>query len=70
MEELYIQDFGRERIVKIVGWNKEDVMLEDLFTECRYALNWDNFNKYHKKLEYNPQSDEYTGVDLDRILKD
>jgi len=65
MEELYIQQFGKERIVLVSGWSEEDARVEDISTGLVYAINWDLFFKCHKKLGvFKCNVDGYLGSNL------
>lgn len=69
MEELYRQTFGKKRIVAVVGWNENDVLLDDLKSELKYAINWNLFFDKYKKVEpYDVDIEDYTGCDLDKLL--
>jgi hypothetical protein len=65
MEELYVQQFGKKRIVLVTGWNKSDARVEDISTGLVYAINWDLFFKCHEKLgAFKCNVEEYSGANL------
>lgn len=66
MEDLYIQNYGKQRIVCTIGWNDDNVLVEDIKTELRYVMNWELFLKHHQILEdYEGDVSDYIGPDLD-----
>jgi len=65
MEELYIQQFGKKRIVLVSGWNGDDAIVEDISTGLIYAISWNIFFNCHTKLEpFKCNLDEYEGPNL------
>lgn len=70
MEELYQHKFGSIRIVSVRGYNKHDVILEDLKTGLMYAILWDTFFKHYVKLEKaDIDVSDYEFVNLDKARK-
>ena len=68
IEELYIQKFGKDRIVCVKNWSKEYALVEDLATGLMYPLAWEFFLEYCTKLEpAEINTIDYEGTDLDRI---
>lgn len=58
------------RIVEIVKWNDDEVMLRDLRTDELYVMFWDSFFPYHKELVYECEEDkETTGSRFGELLK-
>jgi hypothetical protein len=65
MENLYIQNYGKKRIVCVIGWNENNALIEDIKTEERYILNWELFLKYHEILQdYDCDISKYKGPNL------
>jgi hypothetical protein len=53
-------------VVEVIGWSKKDVLLEDVKTGLKIALDWDIFMEDFRKLEYNEcDISTYTGANLD-----
>ena len=66
MEELYHQNFGKNRVVSIKGWNRRDALIEDLKSSTMYAMEWDLFFRYHTKIDpYECNINDYVGANLD-----
>lgn len=65
MEELYIQQFGKNRLVLVSGWDEDDALVEDISTGLTYAVSWNIFFNCHKKLEpFKCNIDDYKGPNL------
>ncbi len=68
--EYYQQKFGnigKQKIVKIVGYNHNDVIVQDLDDSFRAAINWDAFHTFYRKMEpFECDVSKYEGADLDR----
>lgn len=63
--ELYIQKFGKQKIVEVIGWNRKDAILKEFKSNFRFAVAWQIFNKYYEKIEvFDCDTSEYTGADL------
>jgi hypothetical protein len=69
---LYKQNTGESscRVVLILKWNDEDVLLQDIKTELIYAMKWDTFFFKHEELAYECNTKDYMGSDLSKILKE
>lgn len=69
---LYKQKTGPEsfRIVIMLKWTDEEVMLQDIKTGLVYVMLWENFFDRHEELTYDCDLNTYSGIDLDKIKGD
>ena len=66
MEELYVQKFGSRRIIKVIGWSDDSVLIYDLKDDLKYPMEWNAFFSHHEKLEpAEINVDDYKGSNLD-----
>jgi hypothetical protein len=66
MEEFYIQNLGEKRIVKVLKWNYENALIQDIKSNLVYPIKWSLFFKHHTKLEkVELNIDDYEGPNLD-----
>lgn len=67
--EYYEQKFGnigKKSIVRIVGFNHNDVIIKQVGTEFTTALRWESFRNFYRKMEpYECNYEDYEGADLD-----
>lgn len=63
--EIYKQKNVNDKLVAIVGWNRNDVILVIYGTDTKFAMNWDLFLKHYEKIEpFDCDTSEYEGADL------
>lgn len=53
-------------VVEVIGWSKNDVIIEDVKSGVQLAMNWDIFMEKFRKLEYKGgKISTYEGPNLD-----
>ena len=63
--EIYKQRGVNDRLVAIIGWNHDDVILAVYGTDYRFAMNWDTFLQHYEEIEpFDLDVSDYDGPDL------